>query len=157
MQSITRRFLVNKIPNLKGIECVPQNRFCLYRKNGIVIRVQTSGNVFELERKVDTSTYVREGEKISITKEEFSVLSELAPDSVIRDNYIIKKMPLVVLRIYHGRFEGLVRAEIKFKSIDEAKRFVPFQWLGKEITNTPLAKDETLLGLTDIEFQKLLF
>lgn len=155
MRSITRVFLVNKIPDLEGIECVSQKRFYLYRHNGVVIRVQTKGDMFELERKVDKSAYIRESEKISITQEEFRALSKLASDSVMRDNYLITKMPHVVLRIYHGSFEGLVRVEIKFKSIKEAKSFVPFEWVGKEITDTPLAKDETLLGLTDREFNNL--
>jgi len=156
MRSITRIFLANKIPDLQGARCVSQSRFYLYRKNGVVIRVQTKGDTFELERKVNKSAYIREGEKISITRDEFDVFSKSASDHVIRDNYLISKTPLVVLRIYHGRFEGLARVEIKFKSVDEAKSFVPLNWLGKEITLTPLAKDETLLGLTEREFQKLL-
>lgn len=63
MQTITRKFIVKKIPNLNRKKCFIQERFYLYRKNGVVIRVQSSDNIFELERKVDVSELIRESEK----------------------------------------------------------------------------------------------
>lgn len=156
MQTITRKFLVKQLPDLIGKEHWNQSRFYLYRKNGIVIRFQSSGDTFELERKVSKTDLVRESEKISITKEEFEAISKITTDHVIRDSYVMNETPRIVLRIYHGQFERLVRAEIAFQSIEEANRFIPLPWMGKEITSTPLAKDETLLDLANNEIQKLL-
>lgn len=156
MQIITRKFLVKKIPDLTRKEHWVQNRFYLYRKNGIVIRVQSKGDVFELERKASKTALIRESEKIIITKEEFEAISKITSDHVTRDSYMIGEAPYITLRIYHGRFEGLVRVEIEFSSVEEANQFTPLVWMGKEITTTPLAKDETLLNLTASDFQKLL-
>jgi CYTH domain-containing protein len=155
MQAITRKFLVKSLPDLTRKECSSQNRSYLYRKNGIVIRVQSKGNVFELERKVSKTALIRESEKISITKEEFDTLSKIAKDNITRDSYVITETPDIVLQIYHSKFEGLVRVEVRFQSIEEANQFSPPEWMGREITNTHLAKDETLLDLTDQDFQAM--
>lgn len=136
-------------------KCYIQERFYLYRKNGVVIRVQSSDNIFELERKVDVSELIRESEKIFITKNEFEALSKIAKDTITRENYIMSETPRLILRIYHGRFEKLVRVEVEFPSVEKANQFTPLEWMGKEITTTPLAKDETLLELTDENFQML--
>ena len=156
MQTITRKFLVKQTLDLTGKKQWSQTRYYLYRKNGIVIRIQTDGEKFELERKESKTDVMRESEKISITKEEFESIGKIAIDYVFRDSYFMSETPRIILRIYHGQFEGLVRAEIEFQSIEEANHFSPPQWMGKEITSTPLAKDETLLGLTVNELQRLL-
>ncbi len=156
MKTITRKFLVKQIPDLTGRKHWIQHRFYLYRKNGVVIRVQSKNDEYELERKASESDLVRKSEKITITKEEFDAISTLVTDTIVRDSYLISETPHVVLRMYHGRFEGLVRVEIEFPSVAEANQFTPLVWMGKEITTTPLAKDETLLELTDENFQMLL-
>jgi CYTH domain-containing protein len=154
MQTITRKFLVKKIPNLQGIPCVEERRFYLYHKNGTVIRVQSKDKTFELERKITTSHLARESEKIILTNAEFNALSSVSNDFVIRGNYKISTTPGIVLRIYHERFEGLVRAEVSFQSVKLAKSFVAFEWMGKEITNTPLGTDEALIDLSMEDFVK---
>lgn len=152
MQTITRKFLVKQLPDLTGKKHFTQSRFYLYRKNGIVIRIQSSDDIFELERKVSKTALIRENEKIAITKEEFEAIRKMVIDNVTRDSYFISESPQIVLRIYHGKFEQLSRVEVEFQSVEEANRYTPFEWMGKEITNTPLAKDETLLDLTDHDF-----
>lgn len=156
MQSITRKFIVTTPPDLNGKECLSQNRFYLYRKNGIVIRVQSKGDKFELERKIDKSNIVRESEKIAITKDEFMILHKNVVDEVIRESYLINENPNTTLMVYHGKFEGLARAETKFLTAEEAIHFSPPAWMGKEITDSPLGKDETLLDLNDADFKSLL-
>lgn len=156
MQTITRKFLVKQLPDLTGKEHWSQKRFYLYRKNGIVVRIQSVGEVFELERKVSKTDLIRESEKISITKEEFEGISRTTADYVVRDNYTMSETPRIALRVYREQYEGLVRAEIEFQSAEEANRFIPLPWMAKEITLTPLAKDETLLSLTYDDFHKLL-
>ena len=49
-----------------------------------------------------------------------------------------------------------MRAEIEFKSEYEAQNFKPFDWMGREITNTMLGKDSKLVQLSKEEFKKLL-
>ncbi|MDO8451466.1 MAG: hypothetical protein Q7S76_01220 [bacterium] len=156
MQSVTRKFLVNQTPDLTGKKHWAQRRFYIFRKNGVVVRIQSKGNEFELERKIRKTDLIRESEKIAITKEEFESVSKIAVDYVIRDSYLMSQTPHVSLRIYHGQFEGLTRAEIDFQSVKEANQFVPLKWMAKEITSTPLACDETLLELSEKDFQALL-
>lgn len=156
MQTITRKFLVKQLPDLIGKKQSVQNRFYLYRKNGIIIRVQSNGDNFGLERKVSETALIRESEKIAITKDEFNEISKAITDNIIRDSYIISEIPYIVLRMYHGKFEGLVRVEVEFSSVEEANRYTPLKWMGKEITNTLLATDETLFTLTDQDFRAML-
>ncbi|MEK7578088.1 MAG: hypothetical protein AAB492_05805 [Patescibacteria group bacterium] len=156
MQTIARKFLVKQIPDLTGKEHWAQSRFYLYRKNGIVIRTQSNGDNFDLERKVSKTALIRESEKIAITKDEFEEISKVIAANIIRDSYIISEIPYIVLRMYHGKFEGLIRVEVEFLSVEEANRYIPLKWMGKEITNTLLAKDETLLTLTGQDFRALL-
>jgi len=156
MQTITRKFLVKHVPDITGKNHWVLHRFYIYRKNGIVIRVQSNGDMFELERKSGTSDLIRNSEKIVITKEEFESIGKIAQDFITRDSYLISDDFHIVLHVYHGRFEGLVRVEVEFQSIEQAKKFIPFQWMGNEITSSPLAKDEMLLDLTDDKFRKLL-
>ncbi len=97
-------------------------------------------NSFELEKKVNESNMVRRSEKIILTEEEFAILSKCATDTVVRDNCLISEMPRIILRIYQGKFKGLIRAEVGFDSIEEAKQFIPLEWMKKEITGHSACK-----------------
>lgn len=145
MQKVTRKFLVRQIPDLDKFNRIPQDRWYLYIGKGIIIRVQKTGSKYELERKADKSNLLREEVKIEITKPEFESLIKLSSKSINRDIYEISKHPTITLKIYHKRFEKLIRAEVSFNSIEEAKKFVIPDWFGKEITDSPLSKDGTLL------------
>jgi CYTH domain-containing protein len=155
-KSITRKFLVKNLPDLSEKTKDTYQRYYLYNQDQIVIRVQQVNGEYELERKANESDLVREGETIKITKEEFEVLRQYATQSIQRDSYDIEESPKIVLRIYHGDYEGLVRIEVNFASENEATSFIPLEWFGKEITGTPLAQDGLLLKLAKEEFTKLL-
>lgn len=156
MKTITRKFLVKKMPDLSSLQTVRYNRFYLYVGNGTVIRVQSVGDRYELERKVDKSELVREEQKIEISKEEFEELSKLTDKNIVRDSYLISEKPKITLRVYHGKYEGLARAEVPFESVEEAESFKPLEWFDKEITGSPLAQDGKLLMLSEEEFKLLL-
>lgn len=156
MQTITRKFLAKQPPNLTGVTLQREHRFYLYRKSGVVVRVQSCGETFELEKKVNKTMHVRESEKIILTKDEFETIQKFIKEEIQRDSYIISERPKILIRTYHGVFEGLVRVEVSFSSAEEAQRYTPLDWMGKEISDTPLAFDETLLNLTSQEFRDLL-
>jgi CYTH domain-containing protein len=155
-KSITRKFLVRELPNLSDKSKDIYQRYYLYNNNSIVIRIQQINNDYELERKASESTLIREGETINISKDEFEKLKKNAIGSIQRDSYIIQDNPKIVLRIYHGGFEGLIRAEVNFTSETEAQSFSPLEWFSKEITGTPLAQDGDLLKLSKDSFNNLL-
>ena len=156
METITRKFLVRNLPDLSKFEKTPSSRSYLYIGDEAVIRIQNTGTKYELERKFDKSNLIREEQKIEITKEEFESLSKLSDKHTSRDSYLIMDNPHTILRIYHGSYEGLIRAEVTFSSIEEAKKFVPLNWFDKEITDSQLAKERTLLLLSEKDFRQLL-
>lgn len=156
MQTVTRKFLAKQLPDLTGFVCQSEHRFYLYRKNGAVIRIQSRGEIFELEKKITKTAFIRESEKIALTKDEFESIQKLTKEEIQRDSYIISQTPEILVRIYHDVFEGLVRVEVSFSSIEEAQGYMPYDWMGREISDTPLGFDETLLNITTQEFHDLL-
>lgn len=155
-KSITRKFLVKTLPDLSDKSKDVYQRYYLYNDNSIVIRVQSINEDYELERKVNESDLVREGETVKITKDEFEVLKQYAKQSIQRDSYTIQDNPRIVLRVYHGEYEGLTRAEVNFDSEDEANSFEPLDWFDREITGSLLSQDGYLLQLSKDEFQELI-
>lgn len=156
VQSITRKFLVKELPDISNLNKESYERYYLYNKDSIVIRVQRVNDIFELERKANENDLIREGETIRITQDEFESLKKLAIAHIVRDSYTIQKEdPKIVIRVYHASFEGLIRIEVNFKTMEAAELFKPLDWFGKEITGSPLSQDGYLLNLKDDEFQKL--
>ncbi|MEI6532387.1 MAG: hypothetical protein WCO06_00965 [Candidatus Roizmanbacteria bacterium] len=154
--SITKKYLVKDLPNISNINKDTYERYYLFISKSAVIRVQKINDAYELERKVNQNDLIREGNIMQITKEEFDILKEYAKQHIIRDSYLIQENPKIVIRIYHGDFEGLKRIEVNFKTLEEANDSSPLIWFGKEITGTPLAQDGQLLQLTNEEFHSLL-
>lgn len=151
---IERKFLVKKLPDLSGLEPVSYERHYIYRSDGVEIRVQKKGKKYEFERKVETSALTREGQKFQITEEEFNFFKSLSTHEIIRDSYLVSENPEISLKIYHGKHEGLVRAEIEFESEKEAKNFKPLDWFGKEISDSPVGRDGRLIQLSEEDFKK---
>ena len=58
--------------------------------------------------------------------------------------------------MYVDKFDGLVRAEFEFGNEDEAKSFIPPNWVGREITETDLGRDGKLVQITRGVFLKML-
>lgn len=157
-KSITRKFLVRVLPNLSNKNKDACERYYLYISDSgsIVVRVQKINETYELARKINKSNLIREEENIQITKEEFEKLKRIAKQKIQRDSYQIQENPTIVIRVYHGDYEGLKRIEVKFYNEEESQSFTPLDWFGKEITDTPLAQDGRLLQLTKEEFHRLL-
>ncbi len=156
MQEIERKFLAKSLPDLSGKECISYERYFLKIESSFEERIQKKGDKYEKERKFKTSDLSRETEKQEISKEDFDVLKKSASKSIIRDSYKISDNPNTTIKIYHGDYEGLVRVEVEFFSEKDAKNFHPYDWMGKEITNTQLGKDAKLIQLSKKEFKDLL-
>ena len=153
---IERKFLVKTLPDLSGKTKQVFERYYLYRGKGVDVRIQKVDSTYEFERKSEVSGLGRETQKFEITKEEFEALKKKSGEGIIRDSYLMSENPEVTIKIYHGRFEGLVRAEVEFTSEEDAKKFTSHDWMGEEITDTPLGRDSRLLDLTDKKFKDLL-
>ncbi len=154
---IERKFLVKELPDLSGIKSIPYERYYLRVDEKLEERIQKKGDKYELETKEVKSSLERTKDKKDISKEEFEELKRgKENEGIIREGYNLSSNPNISIKIYHGKFEGLVRAEVEFKSTEESENYNPESWMGKEITQTDLGRDAKLLCLTNEEFQSLL-
>lgn len=152
MNEIERKFLVKELPNLSSIKVVSYERYYLFVGNGIELRIQRKNDEYELERKVATGDLSRTSDFCPLSAEEFNLLKRLSNKAIIRDAYQLSETPDVSIKIYHGDYEGLVRAEFEFGSEIKAKSFTPPEWCGVEITDTDLGRDSRLLALSKEDF-----
>ncbi len=151
---IERKFFVREMPDLSDIKPLYYERYFLERGNGKEVRISKVSDSYVYEDKSEVSSLERTRVKKDITKEEFEELRQNNPEAIIRERYNISSNPDIVIQIYHGRFEGLIRAEVEFSSEKEANSFDPLPWMGEEMTGLPIARDSKLLDLTDEEFRK---
>ncbi len=133
---IERKFLVTKMPNLKGIEKVPQEEYFLQRGDLIEEEIKRKKSVCYYERKVTISSKEKSREKRAVPKEVFDALRSKGTSIIKRDGYkISEKHPVISIKTYKGVYDGLVLAEVKFDSVEEMEEFRPFDWMGVEITD----------------------
>lgn len=154
---IERKFLVKKMPTLKGILKIPQERYFIQR--GVLFEegLKRKGDDFIYEAKFSLSKKEKLQEKIHITKEEFERLKERGTHVLMRDSYqLSKKKPLLFIKKYNKDYRGLILAEVLFDSMIEMENFTPLPWMGKEVTDTLLGKDARLIDLDRDTFLKIL-
>jgi adenylate cyclase len=152
---IERKFFVTEMPDLSSIRPKHYERYFLQRGNSVETRISKVDDVFVIATKRELSHLERTVEKRNITQAEFDLLKMGASEVILRDRYEIATDPDIAIQIYHGRFEGLVRAEVEFKSLEEAEAFEPLPWMGREMSALPLARDARLLDLDAETFKQL--
>ena len=150
---IERKFFVKSMPDLSSITPIHYERYILRHEDGIEQRISKKGDKYIFEKKVEVTGLERTREVREITKEEFEKLKQGASQVIIRDRYDISAQLKISIQVYHGDYEGLVRAEVEFESEEQAMRFQPLEWMGKEMTGLPIARDAKLLDLTEEEFR----
>lgn len=69
---------------------------------------------------------------------------------------MINEKPNITIKIYHGIYKGLIRAEVEFNNEYEYSNFKIPEWFGKDITNTELGMDARLIKLDRGDFLKIL-
>ena len=75
-----------------------------------------------------------------------------AYSKIIRDSYLYLDDDRISIKKYLDKYEGLIRVEVKFNSIDEMNSYNMESWMKEEITNSQLAFDKYLSKLTEQEF-----
>ena len=151
---IERKFLVKKLPDLSGVESVDYERYYLSVSDGVEERIQKTGDTYSYERKTSVDALTRSTELRHISKTEFDDLRQNTTKAILRQSYSLSSS--LSIKIYHGDYEGLIRAEIEFSSLEEAKAYQPEPWMGREITNTPLGRDSSLLKLNSDSVVRLI-
>lgn len=153
---IERKFFVKVMPDLSNVKPIRYERYFLERAGGKEVRVSKIDGRYVYEEKLSVSSLERTRTSREIPKEEFESLLQKASDIIVRDRYDISAHPKISIQVYHGQFKGLIRAEVEFESREAAEKFIPFSWMGKEMTDLPIARDANLLDLTKEQFTSCL-
>ena len=89
----------------------------------------------------------REEAEFAITREQFERLWKKIETNAIQKKRVLIPLPgglTVEADIYHGILQGLLTVEVEFNSIDQAKRFDPPNWFGREVTDDPNYSNSSL-------------
>lgn len=154
---IERKFLVADMPSLMGIRKIPQEKYFIQRSELFEEEMKRKGLFFSYESKFTISKKEKIREKVFVSKAEFENLKVQGTQVIKRDSYTLtKKSPIVSIKKYNGEYAGLVLAEVLFDTVEEMEAFTPFDWMGVEVTDTPIGKDSRLIDLSRDEFKRIL-
>ena len=170
---IEKKFFVPESHTLRqrmiDIIFVKEKRYYLYRRQDNEIRFAscTSQNgevTCTLDRMIlqptsNSSHIVRQKERLIISLKEYQELEQLVAgrqEPIIRDHYHLTSDPKCELKVYQGKFAKLIRAEVEFETVEEAVKYVPLFWFGKEITDSHVGRDTLLPDLSLEEFASIL-
>ncbi len=144
---LTKRFIIKSLENIDTGNPIRYERYYI----NDILRIQKKGDIFEKEILDDQNNIL---EKININKNEFEDMKKHAYAKIIRDSFIYLKDNRVSIKKYFDNYNGLIRVEVAFKTIDEMKNYKKESWMGEEITKSPLAFDKYLSKLSLKEFSK---
>ena len=114
-------------------------------RDGNEVRLRKRGDRYFLTVKSRGGRIRREGE-IEISREQFELLWPFTGGRAVeKTRYQIEwERATIEVDVYSGRLEGLVTAEVEFASPEESERFSPPDWFGREVTEDPRYKNESL-------------
>ena len=147
MRKLTKRYIVNSLKDLNLSNPIRYERYYINDR----LRVQKKDNKYQKEILDENNNVI---EKIDIYQSEFLKLKESSYLEIIRDSYLFLEDNRISIKKYLGKYQGLYRVEVTFNSIEEQNEYVKEQWMGKEITNSPLAFDKYLSKLSEKEFKE---
>jgi adenylate cyclase len=147
-QEVERKFVLSAIPfELDGYSASEiQQGYLSIDADGSEVRIRRRGERCSLTVKRGAGV-ARDEEEVDLDDDEFGRLWPLTAGR--RVNKTRYKIPasdglLIELDVYAGPLEGLITAEVEFGSQDEAERFEPPDWLGREVTEDPAYKNRRL-------------
>lgn len=145
MGRLTRRFIIDTLDGIRVNEPIRYERYYINDN----LRIQRKGNLFEREILDDNNVLIKKEE---IAEKSFNELKNDSYSEIIRDSYLYLDDNRVSIKKYYGKYEGLFRVEVQFKTFEEMKNYIQEGWMGKEITDSPLAFDKYLSKLSREEF-----
>lgn len=142
---LTRRFIIHSLNKVSLSNPIRYERYYIDDN----LRVQRKGTILEKEI-LDSKNNMIEKTKISV--EEFDKLKAISYSKILRDSYLFLDDDRISVKKYFEKYDGLIRVEVKFNSIDEMNHYKKNDWMGIEITNSPLAFDKDLSKLSRQDF-----
>ena len=140
---LTRRFIIQSLDKVNINSPIRYERYYINDN----LRIQSKNNA--LEKEILDKDIIA---KTNISEEEFNKLKKEAYSKIIRDSYLYLDDDRISIKKYLDKYEGLIRVEVKFNSIDEMNSYKIESWMEAEITNSPLAFDKYLSKLSKQEF-----
>ncbi len=134
---IERQFLVDRLPQLpEEYELLRQGYVALLPE----IRIRQIGDSHFWLTVKRGAGLVREEWETEVSRQEFESLSErLCPGTCMIEKRRYK-IPLAdglvaELHVHAGHLTGFNYVEVEFPDVEEAKKFVPPTWFGREVTD----------------------
>jgi adenylate cyclase len=152
---IERKFLVRELP--AEIERRPptdiRQGYVAIEPDGTEVRVRRRGDRAELTVKRGSGR-TRAEHEVELDDDAFARLWPLTEGRRIeKTRYVLPLDPGLTLEldVYAGGLAGLATAEVEFASEADADAFDPPEWLGREVTDDPRYKNQSLAtaGLPD--------
>ena len=142
---IERKFLIKELP--ENLESYPHKEFeQAYLCTGPVVRVRQEGSEYVLTYK-SKGMMVREEYNLPLTKDAYEHLKEKRDGQLIsKTRYVLPEKDglKIELDIFHGKFEGMVLAEVEFPTEEMAKAYIPPACFGEDVTFSPLYHNSVL-------------
>ena len=132
---IERKFLINEIPfpldgyNKREIE---QAYLCTEP----VVRIRKSDDNYYMTYK-SKGKISREEYNLPLTKEAYEHLLTKADGNILtKTRYEIpdKDNLIIEFDVFHGKFNGLLLAEVEFESEEQANNYTPPEWFGRDVS-----------------------
>ena len=139
---IEKKFLVKKIPEQKewrNTSVIEQGYLCAEP----VIRIRRLDEQYILTYKSrdgvknETNICVNREEELPLTKEAYEHLRSKCDGCIIEKerNRIPYEGHVIELDVFHGKYEGLVIAEVEFATVEEARNFQEPEWFGQNVSD----------------------
>jgi CYTH domain-containing protein len=144
---IERKFLVASLP--EAIDRYPHERiiqgYLVIGADGSEVRLRRKGRKYFETVKLGRGG-VRSELEIELTAAQFDTLWEATSGRRIeKTRYEVPQAGRIIeVDVYHGELAGLVIAECEFASAEESRRFVPPEWFGREVTDDPAYRNQSL-------------
>lgn len=148
---IERKYLITSPPrdyDSRPFHVIEQAYLCTEP----VVRIRKEDETFCLTCK-SKGLLVREEYTLPLTRAAYEHLLSKSDGIILtKRRYLI---PLedtdltIELDVFSGKYQGLMLAEVEFKTEEEARRFVPPAWFGRDVTFTGEYQNSRLALQTD--------
>lgn len=135
---IERKYLIHALP--EQLETYPHHLIeQAYLCTEPVVRIRRQDDDYILTYK-GKGMLVREEYNLPLNASAYAHLLAKADGNVITKTRYCIPLPapddslMIELDVFHGKFEGLLLAEVEFPDAEYADRFVPPAWFGEDVT-----------------------
>ena len=142
---IERKYLIHNIPF--DLNNYPHREIeQAYLNVDPVIRIRRKDNDYFLTYK-SKGLLAREEYDLPLNAESYAHLLEKADGNILtktRYEIPLGDHLIIEMDIFHGKFEGLILAEVEFPSLEEANSFSPPEYFGEDVTFSTEYQNSTL-------------